>query len=358
MNELDRPANVSTGLDPGLQAIRQGIAIANLDHLTPIALSGPGATAALTRHCTADLRIRDGRMRPSLLLDDRGLPIADLHLCRDDERFVLLAEGLSGAALTERLTDGAHADDLVLERLDQTHRIIGLTGPYAWELMAVLVGDEVVALPHGSFFRFDDWLCFRAGKTGEYAYDLLVPRARAEALRGRILDEGRRFDLVPADLFALDQAALESNVFNIRHEGRAGATPLELQLQWRLHNRAEYIGAAALRAQREAGIPRRTTAITSGGALAIGDPVQFEERRIGTVVNAGFSTARGDFVGIALLDRAYAHAGIDRYAAVHDGTRQPIATVSLPFINNRSLFIAPRKHRYADRDRDAFPPLS
>lgn len=357
MSETDR--------DRGALAIRSGIALATLDHVSALAVSGSAAVSALERLTTGDLRIRDGRMRASLILDERGAPVFDLDLCRDDDRYLLLAEGPPASDLEARLRDAASGNlsgnlvgNLLIERFDRSHRMLALTGPYAWELMSAIVGSEVVALPHGSFFRFEDWLCFRAGKTGEYSYDLLVPEARFDSLKSRLLDEGRRFDLASASLADLDRAALESGRFNIRREGASGATALELQLQWRLHGKRKHIGAEALLSQKAAGIPRRTTAIFARSAFANGDPVLFSDSQIGTIVNADRSIVRGDFVGLALLDRAWAHAGIDRYTVLHDGARISVTTASLPLIDARSLFLSPGKHRYADRAQHAFPPIA
>ncbi|MCP5067184.1 MAG: hypothetical protein GY946_11515, partial [bacterium] len=82
------------------------------------------------------------------------------------------------------------------------------------------------------FFGEEDCYCFRAGKTGEYGYDLLVPHAQYDPLHDKLQDIGRAFDMQPVGLAALDQCALENWFFNIRREGQLGLTPLELQ-RWR-----------------------------------------------------------------------------------------------------------------------------
>src|SRR5437870_25042 len=95
---------------------------------------------------------------------------------------------------------------------------------------AVALGDRRhvawVGLPFANLFRFDRWLCVRAGKTGEYGYDLLVPRGEVETVRARLLEKGRRFELGEAGLEALDACALENWFFNVRREGREPVTPV------------------------------------------------------------------------------------------------------------------------------------
>jgi glycine cleavage system aminomethyltransferase T len=91
--------------------------------------------------------------------------------------------------------------------------------------------------------------------------------------------------------------------------------------------------------------------------MAEGDAVLFEGATIGSLLNTGFSPTRGDWVGLALLDRPFAHAGVHRYELHHGGARSPIRTVAPPVVNNRSLYVSPQRHSFHTRHETAFPPL-
>ena len=91
--------------------------------------------------------------------------------------------------------------------------------------------------------------------------------------------------------------------------------------------------------------------------MSAGDTVVLDGAPIGVLLQAGASPVRGSWVGLALLDRPYAHVGIDRYAASRDGRSAPLRTVAPPLCNNRSLYVSPQRHAYRTRDRDAFPPV-
>ena len=85
------------------------------------------------------------------------------------------------------------------------------------------------------------------------------------------------------------------------------------------------------------------------------DLVRYSDHGIGTVVNAGFSPIRGDWVALALLDLAYAHPGV---TPLRLGERDaPGKTVRPPVIANRSLYVNPQVHSYASRAADGFPPI-
>jgi glycine cleavage system aminomethyltransferase T len=221
--------------------------------------------------------------------------------------------------------------------------------------MSELVGPGVVGLPYLTFYHEDGFTCFRAGKTGEYGYDLLVPREGVAALETQIQEVGRRFDLDPIDLDTLDQCALENWFFNIRREGSSGATPLELQLQWRVAYDRDYPGAAALRALRARGPTQRLTCLLADAAVGLGDPVLDGARVIGRVVNAGHSPLRGDWVVLALLDRDLAHAGLAGLTVRRDGAEVAVRTTTPPVIDNLSLFVQPQRHSYHTRAEHPLP---
>jgi glycine cleavage system aminomethyltransferase T len=211
-------------------------------------------------------------------------------------------------------------------------------------------------MPHLSFYRpTERRTCFRAGKTGEFGYDLLVPRAEADRYWSRLLEAGAPFDVIPVGLDALAHASLEAGFFNIYREGRADLTPIELGLEGRLSWDKDFVGKAALVRRKAAGITRRITALQSPEPFAEGDAVRAEGRVIGTVLNAARSVTLGEHIGIGLLEQACAQSGIDQYTVEHAGIERPVRTVLSPFVNNRSRVIDPHRHSYHDRAAIRFP---
>jgi aminomethyltransferase len=356
-----RDPDLDRDLEQQLHSVRCSVALSRMDHVVCLALRGGDVFDALDLLCPADLFVRDGQMLHTLLLREDASPLADLYVCRADEDAILLAEGPTAVELIAHLAPHLPAG-LRLENLGATHALLGLNGPYAWELMAELIGPEVVGLPYLNFFHDRGWTCFRAGKTGEYGYDLLLPHERVEPMVARLTELGAALDLGRAGLAALDQCALENWFFNIRREGTApGITPVELQLQWRVSStKGGFVGLEELlRARRERAQRPRVTAVIAAQPIAAGDGVRFEEAEIGKLLNAGFSSFRGDWVGLALLERPLAHSGIDRFVAVDgSGGATPLRTVSPPVICNRSLFINPQSDSYCSRNGRPLPLVS
>lgn len=332
----------------GMRAIREGVAITHADHFTTLRFSGgDGAWETLSWLTSGELFLRDGQVLHSLWLDERAHPLADVYVLRDDESFVVVAES-QGADIVAHAHDNVRGD-AVIDALGATHRVLSLNGPFAWELLGDIVGPDVVSLPYMASFRMDGGWALRAGKTGEFGYDLVLPVERADAIEARLRERGARFDLADAPLEVLESCMLENWFFNVRREGRLDVTPLELQLQWRTTRGREYLGAPALDARRAEGPRQRLTMLLPSARVHEGDEVHLWGDVVGTIVNAS------DGAALALIDLAWAHPGIDAFEV--SPARTPARSVTPPLANNRSLHVNPQQHSYATRDEIAFPPL-
>lgn len=348
-------ATSSTQTDAGARAIREASALTTLpaDSVWAIYVRGDDAYDVLDRILPCDMFVRDSQLRHTLLLDEHGRPFADVYVGSDDGDYLLLGEGVPAATALAHLRRYTPPDAKVtFEDLSSTHGVLSLNGPFAWEVMAALEGPGIIGFPYLSFFHpTPDSIFLRAGKTGEFGYDLVVPRTSLDSLRGRLLDCGAPFGCIEASEEALRACVRENWFFDVTRQGRSDLTPVELGLQWRVSFKKDFIGAAALRDRRSNASARRATAIRSAHAMAPGQAVSFDGTSIGTVLDAGPAPTLGGFTGVALLDPRYAHAGIDRY----DVGGRRVHTFSPPAVNNRSQFVNPQRHSYAKRDEIEFP---
>lgn len=345
-------------LDEEVAAIRETCALSRMDHVVYLRITGPNAYEAVDRLCPATMRLRDGQMMLTLLLEESGRPFADVQLGREDDSFLLVAEGPSSAALIDTVRQRIPGGLVVeIENLNLEHEVLALNGPYAWEVMAALVGPEIIGMPYGTIFRVRGWTCFRAGKTGEYGYELIVPTKEAAAVRQEILDLGGRFELREASLNALDRCALENWFFNIRREGRGDLSPLELQLQWRISYQKEYVGADALRRRRKEGATRRITCLVGQGPLDVGMELRYGGQTVGYIANADFSSLRQEYVAHGVLDLPFCRPGIEGFIAGSSPSGPSLRTVVPPVLRNRSLYINPQRHSIGTRAELELPDL-
>lgn len=348
-----------------LHALRHAAGLSRLDHVRPIRFRGDGAFDLLDVLVSSRLFVRENEMIQTLLLDPDGRPFADAMVAQEEDALLLLAEGPSMEALLAHVRrvkeERCPAAAVEIEDLSGGHALLGVDGPYAWEVAAEALGPDVLGAPYLSFVRLLDSVCFRAGKTGEYGYFVLAPAAPAEELWSRLKEIGAAQGAVEVGLPALDHCALENWHFSMRlYEPAARGlhlTPLELQLQWRVDSQKDFVGAPALKARRATGPAGRVTCFTAGAEVRAGQPVRLGDARLGTVLEAGWSPFRREWIGWAHLDLSVAWPGIS--ALEVDGAGGPVAitTRSPPLLSNRSLHVDPHRHSYQTRAQDEFPPL-
>ncbi len=336
-----------------LAALRLASAFTEVHHMVCLRLTGGDVFSTLDRLVTSALTLQDAQLRTTLLLREDGTVFADAIVGRDDEAFWLITEGPSVDELTAWVAQHQTGPDVSVERLDQTHRHLAVHGPWAWQLLATCLGPDVMGMPYLSLLRSASGIvCFRAGKTGEYGYELLVPNVAAGELTAALEREGQALELRRVGLEALDLCAFENWFFSIRREGTLGLTPLELGLQWRCAPGKTFVGSEALAARKVKGFTHRLTCLVVEAPVAPQAIITVEGERIGHVASAAFDPLLDRHIVSACLPLALAVPGIPVSVGGVGGR-----TVSPPILVNRSLSVSAQRHTWADRELADFPPL-
>lgn len=340
----------------GHRALRAAVALARHDTTIPVWLRGEGAREAALAVSTSRLLLRDGQAQQSLLLDADARPLADVTICSDDEDYLLVVDGMKPQALEEHLRAAtSDIEGLTIEDASTTHEVIGVHGPFAWELCAEALGQDLMALPYLNFFRIDEGIALRSGKTGEFGYELVVPRGRADEVSTKLHEQAQDFDAEDLTEDELSLAQFEAWFFDPRFVPE-GATPLELQLQWRLGNR-DFVGRPALEARRlraaqQPGLARKLVCVLLSGAAQPGDAASLFGENVGALVRVARSPMTGLHFGSVLLSAKIAHGGI----ALDIEGGIVARTIAPPLLDNRSLYVDPRRHAYRTRDEIVFGP--
>jgi glycine cleavage system aminomethyltransferase T len=352
--------------DEEIRVVREAAGLTRMNHVACIRCTGDEALTVLARLSTRRLFLREGQMSHTLFLRDDGLPMADVYVANaEDGGLYVLAEGPTEAELLD-LVNGAAREvvpggDFACEGLARDFELLGINGPYAWEVVGSVCGPAALGMPYLSVLHFEGGMCFRGGKTGEYGYDLLISREALSGFEASLRTEGEPLGLTPVGVSALDQCALENWHFNIRTLKETPyatpLTPLELQLQWRVSYRERFVGSDAVRERLKRGIDVRATSFASATRVGSGDPVWYREHQVGEVLAAGWSPVFDKWVGVALIATRLAAPGIQAFRVGTEGAGDPLSTLTPPLINNRSLHIDPHRHSFRTRRDDVFPPL-
>jgi len=297
-------------------AVRQRAGLFDVSHMGEVVFRGPQALPALQRLFTNDLaRCADGQAQYGVLCREDGGIVDDVVVYRraaDDllvcvnaanrqKDFEWLRAGAAGAEVTNEsdawgqlALQGPRAPE-VLQRL--TSLRLSSVGTYRF------AAAEVAAIP---------CLVARTGYTGEDGFELFCQAGRAPALWAALLETGQPEQVVPCGLGARDSLRLEMAYRLYGSDMDDATTPLEAGLGWVVKlDKGEFVGRAALLAQKEAGLSRKLVGfvLTEPGIPRHGYPVLQDGKPVGAVTSGTKSPTLGTSIGLAYVPPGLAAEG-------------------------------------------------
>lgn len=322
-------------------AVRQAAGMFDVSHMTVIDLHGAKVRAYL-HHLLAnnvDKLKRTGRAIYSCMLNERGGVIDDLiayYLAEDHYRLV------TNAATRDKdlAWIQTHAADFAVRVHERPElALIAVQGPQARAKVLPLVAeaDRAAVENLGRFSAIDAagvqgeaLFVARTGYTGEDGFEIVLPSAVAVAFWNRLAEAGVK----PCGLGARDTLRLEAGMNLYGQDMDEDVSPLEAGLSWTVafDEGRDFIGRAALEAQRTAGVPRRMV-----GLVLEGKGILRHEQRVETTAGDGVITS-GTFAPTLGKSIAFARipAGVDGDEVGVDirGRIVPARIVKYPFVRD------------------------
>jgi aminomethyltransferase len=289
-------------------AVRSAVGIFDVSHLGKARVSGPGAAAFVNRCLTADLgKIAPGQAQYTLICDDSGGVVDDLiaYLLGPDE--VFLIPNAANTAQVVQLLAAAAPDGVSVQNEHEGHAVLAVQGPQSDQ---VLSGAGLpVGHPYMSFVVVEHAgvpvIVCRTGYTGERGYELVTPAAAAPALWDAVRAAGEPYGLQPAGLGARDTLRTEMGYPLHGQDLSPDISPLQARLGWAVGWKKEtFFGAAALRAEKEAGPTRLLRGLRAAGrgiprpGMVVRD---VDGEPVGVVTSGTFSPTLKTGIALALL---------------------------------------------------------
>jgi len=283
------------GIIPEHLAVRSAAGVFDVSHMGQLELRGAGAHGFGQRMLSNDLdRIGAGQAQYTLLLDEHGCPVDDLIAYRFGDGHLLLVVNASRVD-DDREWLAAHLPaDVVMDDRSAEMAMLALQGPTALGLV------ELPELAPFGFTHADvcgvPAIIARTGYTGEPGVELMVAGGRVVELWDALVAAGA----VPCGLGARDTLRLEVCYPLYGNDLSRERTALEAGLGWVCALDAkDFVGAEALRAQREAGGHDRLVAFAMGerGIPRQGMPI----RPAGVVTSGTMSPTMGIGIGMGYV---------------------------------------------------------
>ncbi|QDP20174.1 glycine cleavage system aminomethyltransferase GcvT [Sphingomonas xanthus] len=293
----------------------------DVSHMGQLLLTGTGVAEALETLLPGDIiGLKPGRIRYSLLLDDKGGVIDDLMVTNvtpegGDEAYYMVVNGATKygdiADLEERLPARVKLEHLT------DRALLALQGPEAAAVIDSLfpgVGDALSFMQGTS----RDWegvaLGFgRSGYTGEDGFELSVPATHAEKLANLLIADQR---VRPIGLGARDSLRLEAGLPLYGHDLDCDTTPVMAGLTFAIAKRRReqggFAGAERILGQLADGPPQKRVGLLVEGRQPVREGALVLDREgneIGRVTSGGHSPSLGRPIAMAYVATALAEEG-------------------------------------------------
>lgn len=298
-------------------AVRRAVGLFDVSHMGEIEIRGTEALRLVdyvTTNHAAKLRV--GQAHYSGLLYEHGGFVDDIlvHKVADDHYF--LCVNASNQEKDYEHIRAANRFDAEVDFASARYAQIAVQGPRALETLAKLTAVDLASI---RYYRFVDGevsgvaaRIARTGYTGEDGFEIYIAPGEAERLWNLLLDAGSEFGIKPCGLGARNTLRMEAAMALYGHEIHASITPLEAGLDWIVKlDKGDFIGRAALVAQREKGVARKLVGfeVTGRGIARDGFEVFLDGAGAGWVTSGGPSPTLGKNIGLCYLPAARAVAG-------------------------------------------------
>src|SRR6476660_7012007 len=254
-----------TGIADEHNAVRTRAGVFDVSHMGEIEIAGNDALAAVQRISSNDAsKLQVGQAQYSGLLTSKGTFVDDLLVYRlAPAHFLLVVNAGNIAKDYEWIAEHIKpAGDAVAVDVSSRYALLALQGPAAVEVLQPLTGVELAPMKY-YWFAHGEVASVRAtisrtGYTGEDGFEICVPPQSADRVWQAILESGRSAGVVPCGLGARDTLRLEASMRLYGNDIDDTTTALEADLGWIVGwKKPDFIGAAALRDQKAAGVRRR-----------------------------------------------------------------------------------------------------
>jgi aminomethyltransferase len=323
------------------KAVRRTAGLFDVSHMGEVDVQGPDAAKFLNHLVTNDVsKLFPGRVLYSPMCYPSGGVVDDLlvYMRGVDDYFLCINAGNIDKDLAW-IREEARAFSVTITDRSADFALLAVQGPRAAEIVQSLTGAKLGLV---KYYHFTEatvagiaCVASRTGYTGEDGFELYHPAGDAVALANALLEAGAPRGLELAGLGARDSLRLEAGYPLYGHEITSEISPLTAGLGWtvKLDKGADFVGRAALLAERSHGAPNKVIYFKTGDRRIVraDTPVLGPDGGlVGRVLSGTLSPMLNEAIGSALVTTAAAGQSL---AVDIRGTKVPLTLVKPPFVD-------------------------
>ena len=322
------------------KAVRRAAGLFDVSHMGEVDVRGPDAARFLNHLVTNDVsKLFPGRVLYTPMCQPDGGVVDDLlvYMRGAEDFFLCINAGNIDKDLAWIRAQAANFHVTITDR-SADYALLAVQGPAAAATVQSLTGAKLDLVKYYHFTEATvagvHCLASRTGYTGEDGFELYHAAGDAPALAAALLEAGRPRGLELAGLGARDSLRLEAGYPLYGHELAADISPLTAGLGWtvKLDKSADFIGRAALVAEKESGGARKVVFCRTGDRRIVRAETPVLDAAgvtVGRVLSGTLSPILNEAIGSALVATPAA-AGV--LAVDIRGARIALQPVRPPFV--------------------------
>jgi aminomethyltransferase len=348
-------------------AIRNAAALVDITPLYKYIVEGRDATRLVNRVITRDInKVKPGQVIYCCWCDEQGMVIDDGTITRLEENKYRWTA--ADPSLRWFRQNGLNME-VRIEDVSESIAALALQGPTSGKLLKSVAEADITNL---KYFRVTSGKIAgvpvdisRTGYTGDLGYEIWVSWNEAVKVWDALMQAGRRFDIHPAGMLALDVARIEAGLLLIEVDYISSKKALipsqrfsayELGFGRMVHlDKENFVGRAALADQQKNGVPRQLiglemdwveieelyekfglTPAAPAQASRIHVPVYSGSKQVGKATSTTWSPLLKKMIALASIDTTQATLGSRLQMEITvEAVRQKVTAtvVKLPFFS-------------------------
>ncbi len=320
-------------------AVRSHAGVFDVSHMTIVDISGEDAKTYLQYLLANDVAKlqANGKALYTAMLNEAGGVIDDLIVYQMASGYRLVVNCATREKDLAWMQKQVEDFQVTIRERDD-YAMLAVQGPEARAIVDRLL-DAVSELQALKVFSgvsvgtgMDAWFVARTGYTGEDGYEIMLPNKAVETFARSLVAAG----VHPCGLGSRDTLRLEAGMNLYGHEMDESTSPLLANMAWTIAWEPEardFVGRAALREQRDAGLPAKLVGLVIKGKGVLRDGQALVAKSCnekGVITSGSFSPTLGTSIALARVPMSFAN----QCQAVIRGREVDVAIVKPCFVRN------------------------
>ncbi len=319
--------------------VRNGVGVFDVSHMGEFILKGENALDLIQRVTSNDAsKLHDGKVQYSCLPNKDGGIVDDLLVYRIDEKSYILVVNASNIEKDWNWIQQFNTENVEMHNISDRTSLLAVQGPKAADALQSLTDIDLAAMEYytfkkGTFAGVDNVVVSATGYTGAGGFEIYFDNEHADKIWDAIFASGAEFGIKPIGLAARDTLRLEMGFCLYGNDIDDTTSPIEAGLGWITKFTKPFTNAAALQAQKEAGVTRKLVGfemIDRGIPRHDYPIVDAEGNMIGKVTSGTQSPSLQKAIGMGYVTKEMAKEGTEIFIDIRNN-KVKAKVVKFPF---------------------------